>query len=548
MKTYAPAQTKQTRSAEQSNSTKRTPNQLAYVDNRPETVAQRKFVEAINNSPCITVQRQKLESLLGTPAQRMEAEELPQGKSEIVQRVEETAKPNNTGLPDSLKSGIESLSGLSMDNVKVHYNSSQPAQLNALAYAQGTDIHVAPGQEQHVPHEAWHVVQQAQGRVKPTMQMMGRVLVNDDKGLEREADIMGEKALKDGGAGVAQRVGEAGDIGKVRLNFLTSGPVIRQLAPAYSSANRVVQLARNITTGNIRYETEDFEYDKSEKKKRERVIKIEIRGRNKKDGTDPDIPASFYNYDAGECDDMEGYHRGHVAPRQYGGIYSDYNIVPMLPNFNTGTWKNVENEFDNYIGKNVVTISPKYEDDDDERVPSSMGVAIAGVKAFNVPHDVAEQDGFSEEDMDLIKKESNNVGNRKSALKFLAEANSKGWIPDNYANSPYLPLDIMWLNGVRGEGNPGARLGFKSWQIDWLIQYNRALNGGKILSDAWVEDTTELHGYLYEAGRLSRPEADHIVPNLSGGSNLFTNARLVSWELNNSIERNVHASKKHLRW
>jgi hypothetical protein len=105
-------------------------------------------------------------------------------------------KENKTGLPDNLKSGIESLSGMSMDHVKVHYNSSQPAQLNALAYAQGSDIHVAPGQEKHVPHEAWHVVQQAQGRVKPTMQMKDGIPVNDDKGLEREADVMGEKAVQ----------------------------------------------------------------------------------------------------------------------------------------------------------------------------------------------------------------------------------------------------------------------------------------------------------------------------------------------------------------
>ena len=71
-------------------------------------------------------------------------------------------KPNDTGLPDNLKSGIENLSGMSMDGVKVHYNSEKPAQLNALAYAQGTDIHMGPGQEQHLPHEAWHVVQQGQ--------------------------------------------------------------------------------------------------------------------------------------------------------------------------------------------------------------------------------------------------------------------------------------------------------------------------------------------------------------------------------------------------
>lgn len=105
-------------------------------------------------------------------------------------------KVNNTGLPDNLKSGIENLSGHSMDDVKVHYNSDKPAQLNAHAYAQGTNIHLASGQEKHLPHEAWHVVQQKQGRVKPTLQMKGKVNVNDDKGLEKEADVMGAKALQ----------------------------------------------------------------------------------------------------------------------------------------------------------------------------------------------------------------------------------------------------------------------------------------------------------------------------------------------------------------
>lgn len=149
--------------------------------------------------------------------QRVEDEEPLQGKFETVQRVEEeellqgrfvpvqlkqgsAPQANNTGLPDNLKAGVENLSGMSMDHVKVHYNSAQPAQLNALAYAQGADIHVASGQEQHLPHEAWHVVQQAQGRVKPTRQMKDGVPVNDDHGLEHEADVMGAKALQMRGA------------------------------------------------------------------------------------------------------------------------------------------------------------------------------------------------------------------------------------------------------------------------------------------------------------------------------------------------------------
>lgn len=104
-------------------------------------------------------------------------------------------KQHNTGLPDTLKSGVETLSGMSMDDVRVHYNSTRPAQLAASAYTQGTDIHVGCGQERHLAHEAWHVVQQRQGRVRPTVQAKG-VSVNDDTALEREADVMGAKAVQ----------------------------------------------------------------------------------------------------------------------------------------------------------------------------------------------------------------------------------------------------------------------------------------------------------------------------------------------------------------
>jgi len=102
-------------------------------------------------------------------------------------------KENKTGLPDNLKSGIENISGYSMDDVNVHYNSPKPSQVGALAYAQGTNIFVASGQEKHLPHEAWHVVQQKQGRVNPTTKLDGTSM-NSDPALEFEADSMGNKA------------------------------------------------------------------------------------------------------------------------------------------------------------------------------------------------------------------------------------------------------------------------------------------------------------------------------------------------------------------
>ncbi|MBQ4820690.1 DUF4157 domain-containing protein [Aquimarina sp. MMG016] len=131
-------------------------------DHRTSTIAQRKLQQSMDSSSTKPIQRK-----------------------------------NNTGLPDNLKSGIENLSGYSMDDVKVHYNSSKPAQLQAHAYAQGTDIHLAPGQEKHLPHEAWHVVQQKQGRVQPTRQLKSKVNINDDVGLEKEADVMGARALQE---------------------------------------------------------------------------------------------------------------------------------------------------------------------------------------------------------------------------------------------------------------------------------------------------------------------------------------------------------------
>lgn len=103
-----------------------------------------------------------------------------------------------TGLPTGLQAGIEQLSGISLTNVRVHHGAARPAQLAALAYAQGLDIQVAPGQETHLPHEAWHVVQQQQqGRVQPTRQLAGiRANDDDDAALEREADNMGAKATQ----------------------------------------------------------------------------------------------------------------------------------------------------------------------------------------------------------------------------------------------------------------------------------------------------------------------------------------------------------------
>ncbi|UTW67003.1 DUF4157 domain-containing protein [bacterium SCSIO 12643] len=228
-------------------------------------------------------------------------------------------KMNNTGLPHQLKSGIESLSGYSMDDVKVHYNSSKPAQLNAYAYAQGTDIHVASGQEKHLPHEAWHVVQQKQGRVQPTRQMKGKVNINDDAGLEREADMMGAKALQM----------------KYVLNTVQQKNV----------SGDTVQMASSIT-----YESQTLPYNlgpgmainQNAKVGKKTVAKLDKADLPKGSspglsGQDDAIYAPLDN-----AHPTETFIRGHLLNDNLGGLGIPANIYPITSNANSQHSKEVE--------------------------------------------------------------------------------------------------------------------------------------------------------------------------------------------------------------
>lgn len=178
------------------------------IDNRGGVVAQRQLMASIDRAAAPAQLSAEEEMVQGQfdSVQRAEEEELVQGKFDLMQRVEEDEmvqgkfeplqkKGNKTGLPDDLKSGMEGLSGHSLDHVKVHYNSSKPASVQAHAYAQGADIHLGSGQEKHLAHELGHVVQQMEGRVQPTTQVAG-IAVNDNPRLENEATVMGERALQ----------------------------------------------------------------------------------------------------------------------------------------------------------------------------------------------------------------------------------------------------------------------------------------------------------------------------------------------------------------
>jgi O-acetyl-ADP-ribose deacetylase (regulator of RNase III) len=96
-------------------------------------------------------------------------------------------------LPAALRAGIRALSGVDVSDVWVHRDSTRPDSIGAEAYAQARHIYLGRGHDHHLPHEAWHVAQQQQGRVAATAHRSG-VGLNDDDALEREADDMGARA------------------------------------------------------------------------------------------------------------------------------------------------------------------------------------------------------------------------------------------------------------------------------------------------------------------------------------------------------------------
>ena len=282
-----------------------------FVDNRPEAVAQRKLQETVNNSPR-AIQLKAIQEMANSSLQAKQATQFQSmadnHSSEQQQPIQKNE--NNTGLPDNLKTGIENLSGMSLFDVKVHYNSDKPAQLQAHAYAQGTGIHLAPGQEKHLPHEAWHVVQQKQGRVKPTLQLKNKVNVNDDAALEKEADEMGAEALKKAASSKSPaKQSEAGAKDDKTRQLSSSKPIQEVMQMALLTA----------ASGDVRLDAEQYNgHD------------LYMWNTDQREGEDPGDAIGSTNVFtdwAGAEDSTGSFHRAHAYGKQFGGGGAATNVA-----------------------------------------------------------------------------------------------------------------------------------------------------------------------------------------------------------------------------
>ncbi len=105
-------------------------------------------------------------------------------------------------LPTTVQGKMERAFGVDFSAVRIHQD-DRAQGVGARAFAQGTNLHFAPGEysphtkrgQTVLGHELAHVSQQAAGRVRVPAQALGGP-IHDDPELEREADEMGERASR----------------------------------------------------------------------------------------------------------------------------------------------------------------------------------------------------------------------------------------------------------------------------------------------------------------------------------------------------------------
>lgn len=385
--------------------------------------------------------------------------------------------------------------------------------------------------------------------------------------------VPGARAAGAGTPGVESRVREA------RAAPAADGAVDRlERARRLGHRPEHIQRALYRDTNANQYETETFAVNRERPKKVSGTVhSTRTAGRG---GAPPAL--SLWNPTAGENDRQLGWDGGHVLGLELGGEDARYNVVPMLPKFNRDTWRKVEQELlaiaiFSYSGRNFrYRIDLAYANTT-AKAPTSLtargfadvpitkkvrgktvqtGRVDVGKKVFDEtksqPGDieVTAMPGQAESERLLGTKPK-----RKEALKELqkrpdfstdaflqAIARDKHLptsraqdYPDKPADRPYEYLDIQVLANVTfSDANFGPRKEFSGGQRELILKYNLAKHGGQLVSDDPVADP---HPYLDERGAADFPEVDHIIPKSQGGSNFFSNARLVSWQLNNKEDR-----------
>jgi hypothetical protein len=339
---------------------------------------------------------------------------------------------------------------------------------------------------------------------------------------------------------------------------------------------------RDGQTGGV-YESEQFGGGES---KRERPTYVEVPVRHTTTGDRGAAPAPLSQFAHGgkiegtAAARKAGFDGGHIVGLHIGGEDIPENVVPMFKAFNRGAYKRMEDTVKKKsdelqkLGRGAwITVHCHYEDaGETPDIPYAFDIMMESVNPedgsrtacytefLRQPEDIKLVAQLNEDEQKMVRGEVDAADIRKAASSKLDEfaslfelgiyksveeyvkatnhlpTSKKGLYPDFVTLRPYEFLDMLYFANKLDAGTElNSFREFTARQRELILQANMARNGGVLKSDDPAD--TVNGGILSEQGDLNFPEIDHIVPKSKGGSNFFSNARVVSWQLNNKDDR-----------
>ncbi len=297
---------------------------------------------------------------------------------------------------------------------------------------------------------------------------------------------------------------------------------------------------------------------------------------------------------------LEHTERGHIIGLQFGGPEHPENLVPMYSDFNGGAggWGQLERKIKAWLDgpgnrRLGMTVSIGYPSSE-TAIPSTFGLSF--VPEGNVPMPMDLFGGFQfhvhppahlaydevvESDLlrfDILTRAQRRMMNERWFVETsghvvipgsgrslrsgvqdipvgvgavalnLFDLNGRDGLFTAYLCRPYAVLDYLWFTqpevftGALGFAPPGVfdnTQKFSGGQISAIRKTNIIAHLGYMLSDLFEVTTHEQYAALYIGSTDASAQVDHIQGKAGAGSNCFSNARLVSKQMNLALNQTI---------
>ena len=409
-----------------------------FVDKSPEAAEAQKLQETANNSP--------------------ETLEMLEWQNQIAPE-----ENNNSQIPPALLQKIQEESGVSLADVQIHYNSSKPSEVDALAYTKGNHIYIGPGNEQYLEEELWHVVQQKMGRVKATEELNGNKL-NTDQNLEDEAQ---SGSLKSAPINKQNNSNDTDVIQRATASIDKTTPDTK-LSGFSDKANALKK-----QNTDVHYKT-DVLQTTGEKVGVGMVAKV--LGPDHPQGSGPDTSVTKKHIVEREKATGEKYIRGHLLNGDLGGPGEAENLFPITAQANALHYQKIEKMAKSIVNddKGYIQYSVNVTNRDDKNGTALFECQLTGLDDKGNPAGVQlKADILSKPSASAFKAEAKKLGNNYAKDNSFGDEDieyQKGKTPVGYQPLEDAVQDQMESDDTQVLERNLAKIGISKQGIDeiWL--------------------------------------------------------------------------------